>query len=263
MTSAELGNTVMHKILDVQMENRIQWGRLVVWSIDTHFDDIVDTLDGLAGMDHDEWRELLEELRDELAAATAHLEHAHSQLSDCRAQAYAQEHSLAITTQHLHVYMMKIRDVLEQKDLLRFELSENFPLDAERLAGLAHQAGEALRAVNAEIDRESDAATLARELELCEQKLADEIARVREKQLPVQAMMSARAQAQALWTLAYRRVGGIFQHALTLANCPAAAELVRPSLSRTSGKARLPSTRLVHQSLNYVPLPLDDRRARV
>ena len=248
--------------MDVQMENRIEWGRLVVWSIDTHLDDVIKTLDGLAGMDEYEWRSMLEELRDELAAATAHLEHAQNQLREVQADANSQQHTLDLTTQHLHVYMMKIRDVLEGKGLLRFEMSEDLPVDAEALAELAHDASQALRSVNDEFRDGETIEQLARELEICEQKLSEELARARESKLPVQAMMSARAQAQALWTLAYRRVGGIFQHALTLANCPAAADLVRPTLHRTSGQAPLPSSRLVYESIR-APISLDQRRARV
>lgn len=252
----------MQQTMDVQMENRIQWGRLVVWSIDTHLEDIVSTLDGLAGMDRIEWRELFEELRDELAAATAHLDYAHEQLAECRAAADTQQHSLEVTTEHLHVYMMKIRDVLDQQGLLHFGLRGALPLEAEQLAERAQHAAGALRSVHDELRDDTDVEQLAHELEICEKKLSEELDRTRQKALPVQAMMSARAQAQALWTLAYRRVGGIFQHALTLANCPAAAALVRPTLLRTSGKAPLPSSQLLREGIRAFPVP-DEPRPRV
>ncbi|MGM0555354.1 MAG: hypothetical protein ACQEVA_03150 [Myxococcota bacterium] len=151
------------------MDNRVEWGRLVVWSIDSHLDEVVAALEGVAGMDRGQWRDLLEELRDELAAATVHLEH--------------------------------VQELLEH------------------------------------------------ELEICEETPSEESDRTRNSELSVRAMLSARAQAQALWTLAYRRVGGLFQHALTLANCPVAADLVRPTLLRTSGEAPLPSPHLVRQGV--------------
>lgn len=225
------------------IQNRIDWARVVLASIERHHEPICTVLAGRLGLEEDEWRELFDGMVDELGDAADALYDAEVALSVERGDDAGHRERRDTLTGELRGRAERARDFVAgavgQSGLERYGLVEAAPHEPKALVGWTGRVVSALRdepdTLVDPLGIELDTAEVADQLDDARQALVDQLAVLAEEAQDATDLLGRRDQALDIFEQVFRAVAGMAEHAYRLAGREDLAERVRPTIRRATG----------------------------
>lgn len=221
--------------------NRVEWGRWVGASEETHGDHVAAKLDGYSGFDEGQWRAWLLGHRRELESVTDRLFDVALALARERADDPDHRDERDRLVKKLRGKLERSRKSLEAaRDGLsrRFGLDGNTPRVPARLEKFAVNVVRALRADNTTYGGGGlsvDTGELANDIEPLQQELSDKVVELAGEEREAEALLVEREEILEEWERVYRSVAHMLQGAYQLAGEDELADRIRPTIDRASG----------------------------
>ncbi len=243
------------------IENRVDWGRWLVASVETHGEHVAAKLDGRSGLDEGQWKSWLEGQRDELAAATEALYEAELALARERADDPEHREERDRLADVLYGAVVRSRSLMEsvrEGQARRFGLDGSTPRTPKSLEVFSRNAVEALREAGesfGSLGMTVDTTALADELQAPYEALRDKLVELQGEEREAEGLLIERNEVLDEWESVYQAVARMLQGAYRLAGEAELADRVRPTVTRSSG-AEGPEDADV--DAEDVPEPTDD-----
>lgn len=231
----------MSNKVGVTIGNRVEWGRWVGASVETHGDHVAAQLDGRSGFDEAQWRAWLLGHRRELESITDRLFDVALALARERADDPDHRDERDRLADKLRGKLERSRKSLEAaRDGLsrRFGLDGSTPRVPARLEKFAVNVVRALRDDNKTYGGGGlsvDTGQLADAIEPLQQELSDKLVELAGEEREAEALLVEREEILEEWETVYRSVARMLQGAYRLAGEDELADRVRPTVDRARG----------------------------
>ncbi|TXD39171.1 hypothetical protein FRC98_01860 [Lujinxingia vulgaris] len=223
------------------VENRVNWGRWVVSSIQVHGENVAAKLKGQMGFDAPDWRRFIDGQGKDLGDLTERLWQKEAELARERADdsehRTARDEAAARTLETLS----RVRSLLDVGGaglVRRFGLDGSLPREPKALESFGQNVADMLREADVNVDAFGTGIStreLADTLQAPIDRLRTSLKSLNEEEREAERLLSERDALIDAWSRIYQAVAGIMEQLYRLAGDDELARRVRPTANRTLG----------------------------